>query len=427
MRNLNAIQAVVFVLLISLLGIAFTADKPATQADFNELQKQVQSIDKDLAVLKETKAGLEKRQNEITAVQANSLAAIANQTTTVGNYITNTSIAITLLLFIGGLATYIGVTKKVAVEAGKAAKKWIDENSEALSKQIEELKEQVAKASAEIDARSSRFASDTDAATVNIAERMKAVSALIFGGSKPSLINGSSRDADRDAVNTVRAESEALKEKPEHNFTADDFFVRGLSDYSNENYQSALLAFESAIRELGEEAPAHLRAGYLLAKGFTLGKLDKPDLETAVYAAIDDRFGKYPDLLVRQEVARALNGRSFNQIMAAKKQWAEQTLRNERLANAEAGLQRARQQCDQADSTTILGNLGYAQFLLNNLDVAEVSTKECLRLGGQEVFDAQLADAKLHRVEPHDTDYEKMLSDVWKTVQAESRDNKKKL
>ena len=80
MRNINSIPAVAFALLISLLGIAFAADKPATQADFNELQKQVISIDKDLAVLKETKAGLEKRQNEITAVQANSLAAIARVT-----------------------------------------------------------------------------------------------------------------------------------------------------------------------------------------------------------------------------------------------------------------------------------------------------------------------------------------------------------
>ena len=69
MRNTNAIQAVVLAIFMALLSIAFAADKPATQADFNELQKQVNTIDKELAVLKETKAGLEKRQTEITGVR----------------------------------------------------------------------------------------------------------------------------------------------------------------------------------------------------------------------------------------------------------------------------------------------------------------------------------------------------------------------
>ena len=113
--------------------------------------------------------------------------------------------------------------------------------------------------------------------------------------------------------------------------------------------------------------------------------------------------------------------------MAAKQQWAEMTLRNECLADAEAGLQRAQLQCAHEDRAMILGNLGYAQFLLDKLDVATVSTKECLRLGGQEILTAQLADAKLDRVEPQDTDYEKMLSDIWKIVQAESPNDKKKL
>ena len=88
LKNKSTILAAVLFVL-TLFGSALAADKPAAQADVDKLQEQVRTIDKDLAVQKETAVikleALEKRQNEITAQQANSLAAISNQTTTVGN------------------------------------------------------------------------------------------------------------------------------------------------------------------------------------------------------------------------------------------------------------------------------------------------------------------------------------------------------
>ena len=507
MRNLNVIQAVAFALLMSLLGTAFAADKPATQADLNELQKQVNTIDKELAVLKETKAGLEKRQTEITAGQANSLAAIANQTTTVGNYITNTSIAITLLLFIGGLATYIGITKKVEVKAEKAAKKWIDENSVTLEKQIAELQAQAAKSSDDIKELSKRFKSDTDAATAQIADQVKAVrtvSAQVLDSRKPGRDGDSVGTTNQEAIKIVREASDTLKAKPEVSFSADDFYARGLADYTNQNYQSALLAFQKAIEKRDPSAPAQQQVDYLFAKAVTLGQLgeseqaiagyddidqrfgkdaapgvreqvakglvnkgitlshlDMPEQAIAVYDDIDQRFGRdaapgvresvaaglfnkggrlsllgkseeaialYNEIDqrfgedtapgVREQVASALNAKSFNQIIQAKKHWADKPHRSYLLASAETALLRALSICAQGDRAMVLGNIGYAKFLLGKEEEAEASTKECLRLSGQEIFEAQLADAKVHRVEPQDRDYEKMLTNVWETVDA---------
>ena len=95
---------------LTLFGSALAADKPVAQADVDKLQEHVRTIDKDLAVQRETAVikleALEKRQNEITAQQANSLAAISNQTTTVGNHIAMTSILITVLVAGAGLITY---------------------------------------------------------------------------------------------------------------------------------------------------------------------------------------------------------------------------------------------------------------------------------------------------------------------------------
>ena len=721
MRNINAIQAVVFALLISLLGITFAADKPATQADFNELQKQVQSIDKDLAVLKEIKAGLEKRQNEITAQQANSLAAISNQTTTVGNFIAVTTILITLMVFIAGFVTYFSAARKAKEEALAESKKWFDENATELRIQIEKLKNDAEAATNQMDTHAAKVRSDADKATEAIAKSTSdvlAASTSILNSTSSGRGSESRTATDAEALKTVEQASQALKNKPESEFTPEDFYARGLDNYANGNFQSALLAFENAYKSLGEDAPAEPSAAYLFAqgvalgklgkpeeeiavyddidqrfgqdtapvvreqvaralsnKGFTLGKLDNPERAIAVYDNIDQRFGKdtvpgvreqvagalsnkgvalgqldklqqeiavyddidqrfgkdtahgvrekvasalfnkgvvlghldkleqeiavydeidqrfgddtapgvrekvasalvnkgvrlgqldkpkqaiavyddidqrlgkdtahrvrekvakalvnkgvrlgqldepeqeiavyeeidqrfgkdtspgvreqvargliykgvrldqldrpeqaiavyddidqrfgkdtapevrekvasalvnkgvrlgkldrpaqeiavYDDIVrrfgddtatsVRQHLATALNSKSFNQILEAKKQWADKQLSNDRLANAHTALQRALLECAQGDRAMILGNLGYTQFLSEKLDVAEASTKECLRLGGQKSFDDQLGDAKLHRVEPQDSDYEKMLTEIWKTVQ----------
>ena len=102
MRLTKKLIVISIVMASALLGRALAADKPATQADLEKLQEQVRAIDKEFAVQKETAVikleALEKRQNDITAQQANSLAAIANQTTTVGNYIAITSMVITFLV-----------------------------------------------------------------------------------------------------------------------------------------------------------------------------------------------------------------------------------------------------------------------------------------------------------------------------------------
>ena len=86
------------------------ADKPVTQADMDRLQDRVRTLVKELAVQREAFVrkldDVEKRQNEITALQVNSLATITNQTTSIGNYIANTSVAVTGVLVVAGLITF---------------------------------------------------------------------------------------------------------------------------------------------------------------------------------------------------------------------------------------------------------------------------------------------------------------------------------
>jgi Tfp pilus assembly protein PilO len=119
-----------------LFCILCAADKPALQADLDKLQDQIRTLDKDLAVLKETSSlkldAQDKRLADVgltTAQHANHLAAVANHTTTMGNYISYTSILITVLVLGAGFITYFSAKSKAELEARDAAEKWFNHRS----------------------------------------------------------------------------------------------------------------------------------------------------------------------------------------------------------------------------------------------------------------------------------------------------------
>ena len=152
------IQKLIFASLVfalALLGSVLAADKSATQADMDKLQEQVRTLDKELAVQREAFVrkldDVEKRQNEITAQQANNLAAIANQTTSLGNYISYTSILITILVLGAGFITYFSAKSSAKEEAREASKQWFEEMAVELNEQIESLRAKFANAATQID------------------------------------------------------------------------------------------------------------------------------------------------------------------------------------------------------------------------------------------------------------------------------------
>ncbi len=60
----------------------------------------------------------------------------------------------------------------------------------------------------------------------------------------------------------------------------------------------------------------------------------------------------------------------------------------------------------------MLSNLGYAQFLSGERALAEQTIREALQLGGASVVESLHKDLAEHRVEPTDTQFEKMLAAV---------------
>ena len=93
---------------------------------------------------------------------------------------------------------------------------------------------------------------------------------------------------------------------------------------------------------------------------------------------------------------------------------SKQLLRNAQnpallLARAVADLQKATLICAQEECAAVLANLGYAQFLNGDAAMAERAIREAIQQGGAPVLESLRKDAALHRVEPTDTRFEKML------------------
>ena len=625
------LKSIFLALLVS--GSIFAADKPATPADLEKLQEQIRIIDKDLIIQKEISVvrldAQDKRLGDIaltTAQQANHLAAISNQTTTVGNYIGVTSVLITVFVFGAGFITYISAKSKAKDEARDASALWFKQNAADLQKEIEKLRAEAQKVSEQIESHGNQIASEAS----SFAELAAASRAVLDSARAPAA--GTSREApNQQALQTVRDASDALKEKPESQFTAADYFARGLASFSSENYQSALSAFEQAITLSKADATANKIAQYLFAKGVTLGALGKSEEAIAVYDEIDRRFGKdespgvreqvagglfnkgatlgalgkseeaiavydeidrrfgkdespgvrervamglfnkggrlgalgksdeaiavydeidrrfgkdespgvrervakglfnkgvrlgvlgksdeaiavydeidrrfgkdespgvrekvamglvnkgaalgalgksdeaiavydeidrrfgkdespgvraqvakglvnkgaalgalgkseeaiavYDEIDrrfgkdespgVREQVAIALNGLGFAKILLAKARWPEEAQRHALLSASTPALERALMLCAQDDRAMVLGNLGYSLFLAGQHHAARAPTLECLQLGGQKQLDGQRADTQQHRVEVEDSQYEKLLDELWRSL-----------
>ena len=215
------------VLALALLGSVLAADKPAAQADMDKLQEQVRTLDKELAVQREAFVrkldDVEKRQIEITAQQANSLAAIANQTTALWNYIAYTSAAITVIVFIAGIATYFSAKSKAEKEARVASAKWFEENAVELKNQIDVLRAEAANAASQIKTQVQQVLSTAAVANQSIEA---SVANTILSASKMSPSGERTQPADLEAAQVVSNASQSLESKAESEFTANDFFTR---------------------------------------------------------------------------------------------------------------------------------------------------------------------------------------------------------
>jgi tetratricopeptide (TPR) repeat protein len=445
------------------VGHAAASEKLATAADLAQVQLQLQTQGQELAIHKHTlQISLESADKRL-ADFATLATMQGSHTTWVGNLVAWASILVTILLFFGGFWGYFSVKARAEKEAREAAEQWFIENNRELISRMEQLQLKAK----EIENRFSHI-------TTGVENKAEKFHQLIDGISKEaneaakrvmqSQPDGNVKtDPSKSPVNAqttqlLQQASDELKGKAEKEFTANEHYVRGASLYASGNFQGALSSFESAI-QAAVNASALEQVNYLFAKAITLGGLGKLEEEVKVYNEMDQRFGSDLEPGVREQVvrglvnkgvslgeqgkseetikvydemdrrfgsgvapgiralvAKALNGLGCIQIMLAKKNWLDESLRQSWLSSAATVLARATTICGPDDRAMILGNLGYALFLMGQVEAVRAPTLECLKLGGQKALDVQRGDAKQHRVEPEDANYEKLLDELWASL-----------
>ncbi|MFM8444830.1 MAG: tetratricopeptide repeat protein [Methylococcus sp.] len=298
-----------------LSGQATGADRPASAAELEKLEEQVRELDKDLSVLKATTDkqldAQDKRIQDIglaTAQQANHLAAIANETASVGNYIGWTSIAITVIVFMASLITYFSAKRRAQDEAKAASAEWFKENARQLQEEIAGLKNQVEEAMnsiAEDRKKVANAAQDTIDHSKASKERIDRAAERIL---QPKLEAETPVDVESvcEAKSIVQFVSEGLRSKPEVDFSPEEHYARGLARYADDDYRTALASFESALAGLSNDATPIDTVRYLFAKALTLGRLGQSKEAIDVYDDLDQRFGTDPSPAVRERVVKGL-------------------------------------------------------------------------------------------------------------------------
>ncbi|MBL4691012.1 MAG: hypothetical protein JKY68_06055, partial [Rhodospirillales bacterium] len=160
----------------------------------------------------------------------------------------------------------------------------------------------------------------------------------------------------------------------------------------------------------------------LFNKGVALGEAGKSEEAIAAYDEVVRRFGDSGETALLEQVAKAFNGKAFRRLIMAKASLQSPDNENEAkpllsqaLADAEMGLEIT------SEDSMLLGNKGYALFLLQGEEKAEPILRRALELGGEERRDAELEDAGINPL-PQDEAFKELINRLWDEVSAEKND-----
>lgn len=253
------------------------AKTTSTEEKIDHQTIQLQSLEKELSLLKETTnlnlANQDKRLadiNAITTQQSNNIALV-------GNYISWTSVALGIFGVIAGIGVFISAKSRAKEEARDAAKNWFIENAKKLEKEINLLRSEANKAVQKINQHEKSVKDQAETSSTQIEKYAKT---LLDQSNE-----GTNTTEQIDAAKFVQAINEELKQKPESAFSAEDHFARGVNLFAQEKYQSAFDSFKEAIKEAESTHPLDKSTlvRYLFAGALTQSLLNHHEETEALY------------------------------------------------------------------------------------------------------------------------------------------------
>lgn len=264
--------------------------QPATQTDIQQLQQQIQVLDKEVTVFKEVASNRldaqDKRVGDLglwTNQQANHMGAISNLSTIVG-------IGITVITIAVGFFAYISATRKAVTEAQKAVREWFQQNNATHTKQIEDLE----KSRDEIKIKLALF--QENAAELQAeADGLRRVLAELKAASQ-NIQQSMHQEAD-----SVKTTAQQIREDMQRT-------AESSTNKENEPFQSPEIPQAEITEAINAPDPHLVDANDLLQRA-----IEQKDHEKAIatYEILEDRYGEDTALSIRKLTAQGVFGRGY--------------------------------------------------------------------------------------------------------------------
>ncbi len=196
---------------------------------------------------------------------------------------------------------------------------------------------------------------------------------------------------------------------------ANALFNKGVALRQLQRSEEAIAAYDELLRRFGDSQVVALQeqvAKALINKGFALGQLQRSEEAIAAYDELLRRFGESQVVALQERVAKALNSKGFIILLNAKKAPNNFEQRQSLLQTALAHFERALFLCALEDHAMILGNQGYALFLLGRTTESEQMLQQALTLGGNKLYEDELADSRINPL-PEDEAFRALLDRLW--------------
>jgi tetratricopeptide (TPR) repeat protein len=329
-------------------------------------------------------------------VQGKTIDAFDKRIADLNLYIALASIIITVLAI---FATFVGYSA-AASKAKNIAEDWFKNNENGLLARLKVLEVDLAE-------KATQAHNAIDVAKQSVIDKGVEVTKNMSITNK----TGSAEVSAEDKI-TLLAADQALKDKPESQYTFSDWNTRAFATNSKNNFALAADFWDKAAQTQGATSEEVVMA--LCNRGLNLKVLNQPEQAVATFDDIINRYGDSKKPILQALVSIAVGSKGSTLLMLAKLAWQDTVERQSLLNKALVLLSNAvaKSHIFVEQHTGILGTIAYTLWLLGLKEEAKTPLREALQRGGEAVRDGWLDAAAINTVDA-DAGFVALVNKLW--------------
>jgi len=200
-------------------------------------------------------------------------------------------LVITMLALIAGFIGYISVINKVKAQINW----WFEAHTQDIEQRIEAF-------SKKLDGLEKHAEQSTEQYVDDLQQTKERIQNNVTGG----------QEIDPSTRQNINEADDALQQKPEAEYTFEDWNTRALAAYTNRKFGEAIFYWDRAIAMAvamdNSDVKAEDIAKMMVNKGNTFGQLDPPQYQEAIaaYDQLIDQYGHSDNLALQEQCAMAI-------------------------------------------------------------------------------------------------------------------------